>query len=270
MIGWEAGQDYSLERPSLLAWPLVILRLILGVSTIAFFMIPLILLRALGFWRIGQRIVQFTCWLVLKFIGIKITTKGTPMRHAGVVVANHSSWLDILSLNVFQRVFFVAKSEVKSWPGIGHMARSVGTVFIARKRTEAKRQIDLFLHHAKAGHKLLFFPEGTSTDGCHVLPFKSSLFEAFFADELKDLMWVQPVTVLYYSPTGKVDNFYGWWGDMGLVEHLIQVVSQWRQGRIEIVFHDALKVSGFKNRKGLAETAGKIVADGMPFRKPNL
>ena len=66
------------------------------------------------------------------------------MTAPGAIVANHSSWLDIFALNAAQRVYFVAKSEVAGWPGIGWLARATGTVFIARKGTEAKKQQEIF------------------------------------------------------------------------------------------------------------------------------
>jgi len=269
MIGWDAEHDVDLDRPTPLGWVLVVLRFIPSVLIIMFLMIPLVLLRAVGLWRAGQFVVRLACWSCLKIIGIPLTIKGKPMQHAGVVVANHSSWLDILTLNVSQRVFFVAKSEVRDWPAIGTMARSVGTVFIRRRRGDAKRQHDLFLDHVQKGHKLLFFPEGTSTDGCHVLPFRSSLFQAFFTPDLAHLMWVQPVTVLYNAPNGKRADFYGFWGEMEMFEHFAHVLSQTRQGRIEVVFHTPLKVEDFTDRKTLSDTAYRIVAGGMPNRLPN-
>ena len=95
------------------------------------------------------------------------------------VVANHASWLDIFALNAPQRIYFVSKDEVRDWPGIGWLARATGTVFIARKSREAGVQARLFETRMAAGHRLLFFPEGTSTDGRRVLPFKTTLFAAF-------------------------------------------------------------------------------------------
>ena len=269
MIGWEASYKVTLDRPTPLGWLIVIVRLIPCVLTIAFLMIPLVILRFLGQWRMGQRVVRLACWICLKIIGLSVTSAGKPMQHAGVVVANHSSWLDILTLNVSQRVLFVAKSEVRSWPAIGIMARAVGTVFIRRKREDVKVQHDLFLEHAKQGHKLLFFPEGTSTDGRRVLPFRSSLFQAFFAADLVHLMWVQPVTVRYDAPRGRPAGFYGWWGDMEMFEHIAHVLSQPRQGCVEVIFHAPLKFEDFADRKALAQTTYRIVADGMPDRLPN-
>jgi 1-acyl-sn-glycerol-3-phosphate acyltransferase len=269
MIGWEASYKVSLDRPTPLGWLLVFVRLIPCVSTIVFLMLPLVVLRLLGLSRMAQLVVRMACWICLKIIGLSVKSTGRPMQHAGVVVANHSSWLDILTLNVNQRVFFVAKSEVQSWPAIGIMARVVGTVFIRRKRADAKVQHDLFLEHAKQGHRLLFFPEGTSTDGRRVLPFRSSLFQAFFAPDLVHLMWVQPITVRYDAPRGKPAGFYGWWGDMEMLEHMAHVLSQPRQGYVEVIFHAPLKFEDFADRKALAQTTYRIVADGMPDRLPN-
>lgn len=269
MIGWDSQHEVDLDRPTPVGWLRVALKFILCAFTIILLLGPLILLRALGQWRAGQWVVQLACWICLKVIGLPLTVKGTRMQHAGVVVANHASWLDILTLNVSQRVFFVAKDEVRSWPAIGAMARAVGTVFIRRKRGDAKLQHDLFLNHAQKGHKLLFFPEGTSTDGRHVLPFRSSLFQAFFAPDLADLMWVQPVTVLYHAPGGKRADFYGYWGEMEMVEHFVHVLAQPKQGHAEIIFHAPLKIGDFADRKALTQAAYQAVADGMPNRLPN-
>jgi lyso-ornithine lipid O-acyltransferase len=97
------------------------------------------------------------------------------MQHKGALVANHASWLDIFTLNACDRIYFVSKSEVAGWPGIGWLARATGTVFINRQGREAQMQKLLFEARLRAGHRLLFFPEGTSTDGQRVLDFKSTL-----------------------------------------------------------------------------------------------
>jgi 1-acyl-sn-glycerol-3-phosphate acyltransferase len=208
-------------------------------------------------------ITQFACRNALRLMGIRFVTKGTPMTTEGAVVANHASWLDIFVLNARKRVYFVSKAEVAKWPGIGWLARTVGTVFIARDRKEAKAQRDLFERRLSVGHKLLFFPEGTSTDSLRVLPFKPTLFEAFFSDQLRDMMHIQPVTVNYVAPQGADPRFYGWWGDMGFGDHMLHILAATRQGRVEVIYHDPVAVTDFENRKVLAKYLEETVRSGL-------
>lgn len=197
-------------------------------------------------------ITQAVCRTAFLILGIKYQVKGQPMTQKGAVVANHSSWLDIFSLNACQRIYFVSKAEVAGWPGIGWLARATGTVFIRRNPKDAKVQKKIFEDRLKAGHKLLFFPEGTSTDAIRVLPFKSTLFAAFFDAGLREHMHIQPVTVLYHAPLGQDPRFYGWWGDMDFGTHLLTTLSTRRQGRIELVFQEPRAVDSFMSRKELA------------------
>lgn len=212
---------------------------------------------------ITPHITQFVCRNAFRILGIRFSTNGVPMRQKGAVVANHAGWLDIFSLNARKRVYFVSKSEVAGWPGIGWLARATGTVFINRDRKEAQNQIEVFRTRLMAGHKLLFFPEGTSSDSQRVLPFKSTLFAAFFTPELRDFMWVQPVTIRYFAPEGCDPRFYGWWGDMEFAPHLLQTLATKRQGQVELVYHEPVKVSDFKGRKELAAYCEAAVRDGL-------
>jgi 1-acyl-sn-glycerol-3-phosphate acyltransferase len=212
-------------------------------------------------------ITQFVCRNAFRIIGMRHSVRGEQMRTRGAVVANHSSWMDIFALNARKRVYFVSKSEVARWPGIGWLARATGTVFINRNRAEARAQAQVFEDRLKAGHKLLFFPEGTSTDGQRVLPFKSTLFAAFFADDLRDILHVQPVTVIFTAPEGEDPRFYAWWGDMDFAAHLFKVLRAPRQGSVEIVYHPPLKVSDFPGRKELAAAAEAAVRGGFPLRE---
>jgi 1-acyl-sn-glycerol-3-phosphate acyltransferase len=209
-------------------------------------------------------ITQTVCRLSFLVLGMRHEVSGQPMRHPGAVVANHASWLDIFALNARKRVYFVSKSEVANWPGIGFLAQLTGTVFISRDRRAAKEQQAVFEERLLMGHKLLFFPEGTSTDGMRVLPFKSTLFEAFFADALRDALWVQPVTVIYEAHASEDVRFYGWWGDMDFGTHLVKVLAVRRNGAVRVVYHAPLKVSDYPSRKALAQASEKAVRDGMP------
>ena len=208
-------------------------------------------------------ITQIVCKSSLFIMGLRLTVTGERMVQKGAIVVNHASWLDIFTLNAAKRIYFVAKTEVASWPLIGWLSRATGTVFIARRSRDAKIHLEIFESRLKAGHKLLFFPEGTSTDGLRVLPFKSTLFQAFFAHGLELEMHIQPVTVKYTAPQGQEDRFYGWWGDMELAPHLLKTLATLRQGAVEVIYHPPVAVADFEGRKALAKYCEEVVRDGL-------
>jgi 1-acyl-sn-glycerol-3-phosphate acyltransferase len=197
-------------------------------------------------------ITQAVCRSALFIMGITLLVRGPRLKVHGAVVANHGSWIDIFALNARKNVYFVSKSEVASWPGIGWLARATGTLFIRRDPRETKNQVAVFEERLNHGHRLLFFPEGTSSDSIRVLPFKPTLFAAFFSDRLIHAMHIQPVTVIYHAPENRDSRFYGWWGDMSFGGHLVTVLAQRRQGKVELVYHAPVRVDDFANRKSLA------------------
>lgn len=249
-------------------WVRVVLRG-LAVGTLTFGCLALLLLvRLIERPLFGQGrpvtpyITQFVCRSAFVLMGIRYRRVGTPMAGAGAVVANHSSWLDIFALNAAKRIYFVSKAEVAQWPGIGWLARATGTVFIARDRREAKAQIEVFRERLSHVHKLLFFPEGTSTDGLQVLPFKPTLFAAFFDPALRDTLSVQPVSVVYHAPSGTDPRHYGWWGNMEFATHLLATLAQAPQGGVTVVYHPPVKVSDYEDRKALAAATEASVRQG--------
>jgi 1-acyl-sn-glycerol-3-phosphate acyltransferase len=208
-------------------------------------------------------VTQVVCRNALRIMGIGFGTEGRPMTGPGAVVANHSSWLDIFALNAPQRVYFVAKAEVAGWPGIGWLARATGTVFIARDRRAARGQVATFRARLAQGHTLAVFPEGTSTDGRRVLPFKPTLFEAFFDPALRAGMRIQPVSVIYRAPPGADPRAYGWWGDMDFAPHLLATLAQHPQGQVTVRYHAPVAVADFADRKALAAALERAVRHGL-------
>ena len=208
-------------------------------------------------------ITQFVCRSAFVLLGMGYRVEGEVMSGPGAVVANHSSWLDIFALNARKRIYFVSKAEVASWPGIGWLARATGTVFIQRDRRTASAQVAVFQDRLALGHKLLFFPEGTSTDGQRVLPFKPTLFAAFFAPGLRETLSIQPVSVVYRGPTGADARFYGWWGDMDFGPHLLSTLAARRQGSVTVTYHAPVRVADFGDRKALASTLESRVREGL-------
>lgn len=229
--------------------------------------LALLLLLRLAEWPLGRPltpfIVQFVCRAAFVILGIRHRITGRPMAGRGALVANHASWLDIFTLNAAARVFFVAKDEVARWPGIGILARATGTVFIARDPRQAQAQTALFEERLAQGDRLLFFPEGTSTDGRRVLGFKSTLFAAFQAPALAGFLRIQPVSVVYHAPPGADPRFYGWWGVMDFGAHFLRVLAAPRQGSVEVIFHAPVAVADYPSRKALAAHCEAEVRRGV-------
>lgn len=213
-------------------------------------------------------------WLCRLF-GIRITVIGTPIRHRGVLMAaNHTSYFDIIVLSGSARVAFVAKKEVAKWPFFGTLARMQETLFVERdRRSQTGVARDEIAERVKQGDALVLFPEGTSSDGNRVLPFRSALMGAAEVELSKDAQGrpvyvpVQPVSVSYVGlngvPMGRENRpLYAWYGDMELVPHLWEAM---KTGPFDVVveFHPPLTVDTVGGRKALAAEAERIVRAGQ-------
>ncbi|HZQ39401.1 MAG TPA: lysophospholipid acyltransferase family protein, partial [Rhizomicrobium sp.] len=116
---------------------------------------------------------------VAHLFGIKIRVLGKPPPGPALLLANHTSWLDIVIFSAVMPLSFIAKSEVGSWPFFGTLARLQRTVFVTRaRRSETGQARDAIAERLAQGDVLVLFPEGTSDDGNSVLPFKSALLSA--------------------------------------------------------------------------------------------
>ena len=224
------------------------------------------LYRLFGHRMILHRLAQRS-WgrILLRLLSIKLVVTGKPMKMGGAIVANHVSWLDILALAGAARVNFVAKSEVKTWPVMGIIARVTDTVFVVRRRSEAKRQQADLLERIERGELLALFPEGTSSDGMRVLPFKSTLMAVMFSQGVRDHAYIQPVTLSYRPDTrkGAPANLYGWWGDMDFASNIWDILLHSRRGVVEVKFHEPKPVREFADRKVLTRYAENTVRDGL-------
>jgi len=203
--------------------------------------------------------------LVARLLGVRINLVGTPHTDGPTLVAaNHVSWLDIVVLSAVVPLSFVAKREVNTWPFFGALARLQRTVFVHRDRRHATgNSRDEMQERLKAGDTLVLFPEGTSSDGFTVKPFKSS----FFAAADTEGVIVQPVTLAYAGHRNLPMNrrlmpFYAWYGAMDLPPHLWEAL---KTGPIEVtvICHEPLALSGEMNRKALARHAETLVRQGL-------
>lgn len=254
---WRGEAPPAVPRPAGLGWLRVAARGGAILAILAGGVLVLLALRAVEKPLVGLRrplsgpLVQGVCRACLGVLGIRWRRQGAPMRGPGAVVANHSSWLDIFVLNAAMPVFFVSKAEVAGWPGINILTRVTNTHFVVRDPRLARAQAEEFAQRTRAGHRLLFFPEGTSSDGRRVLPFKPTLFQGFLAPDLPRDLAIQPVTAAYHAPRGRDPRFYGWWGDMALGPHLLAVLAQSPQGAVTVTLHPPVPVAGH-DRKTLS------------------
>jgi 1-acyl-sn-glycerol-3-phosphate acyltransferase len=203
--------------------------------------------------------------LVCRILGIRVEVAGkAPPMGPLLIVSNHASWLDVVVLSAVAPVSFVAKKQVSSWPFFGSLARLQRTVFVDRERRHATgNSRDDMQQRLKSGDILVLFPEGTSSDGRRVLPFKSSFFAAA---EIEGVL-VQPVSLAYRGHRNLPMNrrllpSYAWYGDMELAPHLFQALAT---GPVEVavIFHEPLSLSGENNRKALARHAEEQVRRGV-------
>jgi 1-acyl-sn-glycerol-3-phosphate acyltransferase len=172
--------------------------------------------RARALW------LQRICRRVGCIFQLEIQVDGA-LPAGGLLVSNHLSYVDILVLSSLTPSVFVAKREVKSWPVMGALAQLGGTVFIDRQRRTHVGAVNDEIQAALDDQALvIIFPEGTSSDGRTVLPFKSPLLEP--ATRLR-----HPLTIgrIHYTlADGADDTEVCYWGDDTFFSHLLNLLSQ--------------------------------------------
>lgn len=153
---------------------------------------------------------------VTRSVGIRCTVTGQPPR-SGVVVANHLSYLDIAILSGIMPCFFVSKAEIDRWPFFGWAARTGGTLFLNRGSLRSAEKVAAMISARLAlPVPVLFFPEGTSTDGSSVLRFHSRLFEP----AVRSGAPVTTATLRYVLDDGSDERDLCWFGDAPFLPHL--------------------------------------------------
>jgi 1-acyl-sn-glycerol-3-phosphate acyltransferase len=228
----------------------------------------------------GRQKAQFAAFFwgaIARLLGLKVRVIGAPVQPGGsgsarpvIYACNHSSWMDIPALGSALQARFVSKDDVAGWPIIGTIARLGRTVFISRSRAGTLRERDSMGAVLATGDGLILFPEGTSSDGSRVLPFRSAFFAAAYG-EAKPL--IQPVSVVYDRlaglPVGHVSRaVFAWYGDMSLAPHYWGA-AQWCGKRVTLLFHPPLDPADYADRKALALAAWQSVAEGAAALRQN-
>ena len=196
--------------------------------------------------------MQVCCRRLLPVFGIRCKISGDLPR-GGLLVSNHLSYLDILVFGALCPSVFVAKREVKSWPVFGWLAILAGTVFLDRNRRSAVAQANAEITDAlKAEQIVMLFPEGTSSDGSTVLPFKSSLLESAINLEQP----ITPACIHYSLSDGDPAEEVCYWKDMTFVPHLINLLTK---SSIDVCVVVQQTARPHVNRKAMAQNLHSLV-----------
>lgn len=170
--------------------------------------------------------IAFRYWAkaMVWLFGLQLEVSGPPPAAPFMLVANHLSYVDVIVLAAQFDCVFVAKSEVAAWPLFGWLSRRMNTIFIDRNRKRDLLRVNALLTAALAsGQNVVLFPEGTTTAGADVLPFKSSLLEPVVrAGRRVAYASLSYCTALDETPASAV---VCWWGDMEFVPHLLKLFA---------------------------------------------
>ncbi|MEQ9310488.1 MAG: lysophospholipid acyltransferase family protein [Balneolaceae bacterium] len=192
---------------------------------------------------------------VARIIGMRVLVNGNPPKTPFFLVSNHLSYVDVWVLYSQLNCTFIAKSEVKSWPIIGFVLATSGVLFVDRsKRKDVKRVNDEISNNLTEDQGIVLFPEGTTSAGHNILPFKSSLFQYPATEELP----VSVASLHYETPDTEIPAFKSvcWWDDTSFFKHLFYLFVM-NEFTATVTFSEETVINS--NRKVLASSTQKIL-----------
>jgi 1-acyl-sn-glycerol-3-phosphate acyltransferase len=206
------------------------------------------------------RIIRNWSRQLLRILNVRLEVHGRmPGGHVPtMLVSNHVSWLDIWVIHAVSPVRFIAKSDVRAWPVIGWLSERAGTIFIQRTRRHDTARINRAIADVLARDEHIgLFPEGTTTDGSHVLPFHASLFQPALASGAR----IVTAGIRYPGRDGKPNADAAYFGDRSLVESIQLILAQ-RRLRAELMFGAVVEPAG-KTRRELAVQTHTLIATAL-------
>jgi 1-acyl-sn-glycerol-3-phosphate acyltransferase len=207
--------------------------------------------------RIALRGLIFRTWArsLCKIMGVRVRVDGSPPKAPFLLVSNHLSYLDIPVLATAVDAVFISKAEVADWAVIGAICRSIGTIFVDRTShrdlPRATREISEVL---SGGEGVVLFPEGTSSQGAEVMPFRPSLLET----AVRSGVGVSWATLHYSTPDEEPPAHLAvcWWGRMPFAAHVYSLLAISRI-HAKIVFGNERILA--RERKALADRLHRAV-----------
>jgi 1-acyl-sn-glycerol-3-phosphate acyltransferase len=224
-----------------------------------FCVIPLCLLILIVSRKKQEGIIQYWCKKLLSIFEIKVELKGFETylfnQKKYLIVSNHISWLDIIVIQSIRPSIFVAKSDVASWPLFGWVAYMTGTIFIERDKVSDIKRALKKIKRRLTKHSVCIFPEGTSTNGRYILPFKSNLFQSSI-DAHKSIL---PIC-LRYEDKHRYSDKVAFIDDMSLVDSIMKIK---KEKHITAVIDILQPIRPWGNRKELASYTREIIQKNL-------
>jgi 1-acyl-sn-glycerol-3-phosphate acyltransferase len=215
-----------------------------------------------------DRIVQCCYGGILRIIGIRLSVQGQ-MSNARplLLVSNHVSYLDVIIMGSQPGVRFTPKSEIARWPLVGFICRLCECVFIDRRPEQVQEMGGRVQAALEGGAVISLFPEATTGDGLHLLPFKSGFFSLAEKGAGEKPLLVQPVAIAYTRlcrlPIDRTQwPQLAWYGDMDLAPHLLNLLTL---GAIdaELTYLPPLSMAECGDRKQMAKAAQDAIAQAL-------
>ncbi|MCB1557651.1 MAG: 1-acyl-sn-glycerol-3-phosphate acyltransferase [Alphaproteobacteria bacterium] len=209
------------------------------------------------FWHCGVSFI----------IGLKTEIRGKPVHDRQLIyISNHLSYLDIPVIGSYLLASFIAKEEVARWPVIGFLSTVQQTAFISRTSAHAKKVANALDSMLRQGKSLILFPEGTSSAGTEVLPFKSSLFSLAMPKDMEPVA-IQPFVLELVSVNGRdvtpqSRDLYSWYGDMDFGPHIWDFLKN-SGATVRMTFLDVVEPDPELDRKALCKLVQEKIEAGL-------
>lgn len=226
---------------------LLVLHVIFGIISSTIMFSPWIHSRVPA-WMPKKLVVTWS-WLLCKILKIRIIYRGERVASPALFVANHISWLDVFALLGTFHVIFIVKEEVAHWPALGYLVKTVGNLFVKRGTSDSSQKANEDLAATLTrGYNVLFFPEGTTTDGSSMKRFHGRLFQS----AIQTGATIQPIALRYPDGDG-VSTIAPFIGDDTFFNHAWRVLGE-REIVLEIWFCPPIVATAQKRNELAAYT----------------
>lgn len=204
-----------------------------------------------------RRLKQSWSRRLVAVLGVRIDPCAATLPASTLIVSNHISWLDVFIINAIMPTTFVCKDEVKDWPAIGGLVEFSGTLFIARgSRTAAARSAQAMAARLSGEERVVVFPEGTTTDGTTMLPFRAALFQAAIDAQVT----VQPACLRYRDAQGNISLAPAYDGDITFGQCILAIV---RASGIHAELKFLAPLPASHSRRDLARLSESVIASEL-------